>query len=190
MIAILLNILIIVLELVGLWMCIPTRKAGVFAFYTQNSNLCALISSVLFLFACVFPQLTPAAAALRYLAGCMLAMTFCVVMFVLIPMGAGVKPMLLEKNCLLHHVLCPVVSVVSYLCFEPHASAGFLWLPPAVTLAYGIIMMYLNHLEKYVGPYPFFRVNRQSKKATVLWTAVLFASIFALSFLLMLPALV
>ncbi len=60
-----------------------------------------------------------------------------------------------------------------------------MFLPPIITLVYGIIMMVLNYLGKYDGPYPFFRVRRQSRLATVLWTCVLFAAILGISFLIM-----
>ena len=35
----------------------------------------------------------------------------------------------------------------------------------------GLVMMYLNYRECFDGPYPFFRVNHQSRLATVLWMA-------------------
>ena len=189
--AILFNIIILILEAAGLIILFRIGRMGLrlTAFYTQNSNLCAVIASVVFLLAQCFPELSEASAVLRYLATCMLTMTFLVVLLVLIPMGAGVRPMFLEQTGLMHHLLCPVLSVISYLGFEPHAAFSWLWLPGTVTLIYGIIMMVLNHLEKADGPYPFFRVNHQTKKATVLWTCVLFGVIFAISFVfLIMPA--
>ena len=85
-------------------------------------------------------------------------------------------------NGLYHHTLCPIISVVSYIFFEPHVHV---WLLPAlVTLTYGIIMEILNALEIVDGPYPFFRVRHQSRAATVLWTAALFGAVSALSFAL------
>ena len=43
--------------------------------------------------------------------------------------------------------------------------------PVAITFVYGIVMMYMNYRECFDGPYPFFRVNHQSRLATVLWMA-------------------
>ena len=172
------NVILIGLVLVGV-----SRRAGgfewkMFAFYTQLSNAAALVSAVLFL---LLRGRAPA-VYVRYLASCMLLMTAFVTLCILVPMGAGFKRMMLSGNGLYHHTLCPIISVVSYICFEPHVHV---WLLPAlVTLAYGIIMEMLNALEIVDGPYPFFRVRHQSRAATVLWTAALFGAVSALSFAL------
>ena len=169
------NAALIVLEFVGL-----SRKPGgfdwrMFAFYTQISNAMALVSSVLFLLARDLPVTTH----LRYLATCMMLMTAFVTVCVLIPMGAGVKNMLFSGNVLYHHTLCPLICAVSYIFWEPHSP---LWLlPTLVTLGYGIGMMILNAAGKVDGPYPFFRVRSQSRKATVLWTLALFGVIAGIS---------
>ena len=51
--------------------------------------------------------------------------------------------------------------------------SGAFWrrVPVAITFVYGIVMMYMNYRECFDGPYPFFRVNHQSRLATVLWMA-------------------
>ena len=171
------NAALIILEIVGL----KKRRGGfswkMFAYYTQLSNAVALVSAVLFLI------LREKAAPVRYLACCMLLMTVFVTVCILIPMGAGAKRMLLTENGLYHHLLCPAVSVISYIFWEPHVK---MWLLPAMlTLVYGLTMEILNGLGKYDGPYPFFRVRNQSAGMTVLWTIVLFGVISGFSILLM-----
>ena len=171
-----LNIVLIVLEVLGL----SKRPGGfqwkMFAFYTQLSNTAALVSSVLFLI------LRGAAAAvyLRYLAVCMLLMTVFVTLCILVPMGGGFRKMMLSGSGLYHHTLCPVVCVISYVFFEPHVRVWLL--PSLVTLGYGIVMMILNALRKTDGPYPFFRVHNQSKAASFLWMAALFCVIAGISY--------
>ena len=65
--------------------------------------------------------------------------------------------------------VCPVLSVISYVLWEGHSAV---WqVPVAITFVYGIVMMYMNYRECFDGPYPFFRVNHQSRMATVLWMA-------------------
>ena len=49
-------------------------------------------------------------------------MTFLITAFVLVPMGGGLKKLMFSGNGLYHHTLCPVLSVLSYLLWEPHAS--------------------------------------------------------------------
>lgn len=179
--AVICNIGIIILELIG-----ASRRPGgigwkMFAFYTMLSNAAALFASVLFL----ATGGSRASVCLRYTASCMLLMTAFVSLCILVPMGAGFKRMMLSDNGLYHHTLCPLVSTVSYVLFEPHVK---IWLLPAlVTLVYGIVMEILNAAGKADGPYPFFRVRHQSRKATVLWTLALFAAIAGFSAVLALP---
>ena len=173
-----LNILVILLEIPGFYRSISDRKWTILAYYTQLSNICALASSFIFVtlgensFTCT----------MRYLSSCMLTMTFVITVFVLIPMGAGIKRMMFSGNGLFHHLLCPVLSVCSYMLFEKHVTdLRMVLLPVMVTLFYGVFMMVLNGLGKFEGPYPFFRVRHQSVKSTALWTAALAAIILALS---------
>ena len=148
------NILIIILELLGFCASIGDRKWKIFAYYTQISNLITLVSSVVYV-------ITGGAAWLRYTSACMLTMTF----------GGGFRRLMLSGNGLYHHTLCPVLSVISYVLWEGHSAV---WqVPVAITFVYGIVMMYMNYREYFDGPYPFFRVNHQSRAATVLWIAAL-----------------
>ena len=77
------NLLMVVLELLGLYQVRSKLSWKLVVFYTQLSNLIAFGTSLLFLF-------LPAGqlALLRYLSTCMLMMTFCVTAFVLIPWAA------------------------------------------------------------------------------------------------------
>lgn len=167
------NALLILLELIGLSISIADRRWKIFAFYTQISNILALTSAIAFLL------LGERAAALRYLSTCMLAMTFLISLCVLAPFGGGFKEMMLSDNKLYHHTLCPIISLVSYVLWEPH---GGTWVAPVVvTTIYGLAMLYLNYLRRFDGPYPFFRVHDQSVMASVLWTLALIALIGTLS---------
>lgn len=172
------NILVILLEIPGFYRSISDRKWTILGYYTQLSNICALVSSLIFT-AWGENWFT---GIMRYLSSCMLTMTFVITVFVLIPMGAGVRRMMFSGNGLFHHLLCPVLSVSSYLFWEkPVTEPVLVILPVLVTLFYGIFMMILNGLDKFEGPYPFFRVRHQSVTATVLWTAALIAVIQVLS---------
>ena len=169
------NLLVIALEAVGLYISASAKKWRILAFYTQLSNLCALLSSAVFLCA----QGSAAATALRYLSSCMLTMTFLITTLVLVPMGGGFRKLMLSGNGLYHHTLCPMLSVTSYIIWEQHSS---LWiLPNVLTFIYGIVMLIMNGKGLFDGPYPFFRVRNQSKLATVIWILVLIGIIAAIS---------
>lgn len=164
---IIVNCAVIILELTGLRISISGRKWEIFAYYTQISNIITLISSL----ALVSTGSNEVSVTLRYLSSCMLTMTFLITLFVLVPMGAGFKRMMLSGNGLYHHTLCPVLSVASYIMLEDHSH---MWMFPVIlTFVYGVVMLAMNAKDKYDGPYPFFRVHDQSKAATVMWVAVL-----------------
>ena len=87
--------------------------------------------------------------------------------------------LMLGKTGLFHHTLCPILSFVSYVFWEPHSRAWYV--PALITLIYGLIMVYLNAVKKIDGPYPFFRVHNQSKLATVIWIAALLLAVAVFS---------
>ena len=168
------NTLIIILELTGLGLSARKRGWGLFVFYTQLSNIAVFLSSVLFLLS------AGKAAWLRFTGTCMVIMTFFVSLCILIPMGVSFKEMMLTGSGLFHHTICPVLSTISYVLWEPHASA---WPAPVfLTFAYGMIMLYLNWKGAFEGPYPFFKVRELELQATVLWMALLTFVIAVISF--------
>ena len=138
-------------------------------FYTPLSNLTAIVSAFLFL-------LTDGASwvsYLRYMAVCLLIMTCLVTVFVLVPTIKDTHLLLWSRVGFLLHLLCPFLNTVSYLFLEPHAGASAIIVPAIATFVYGVIMLYLNYINKMDGPYPFLRVHHQSAMATVMWIAVL-----------------
>ena len=167
------NILLILLELAGLTLSARKRGWGLLVFYTQLSNIFVLLSSACFLLA------GGKAAWLRFSGTCTVIMTFLVSLCILVPMGAGFKKMMLTGSGLFHHTLCPVLSTVSYVLWEPHRSV---WLLPVVlTFAYGMIMLYLNWKGTVEGPYPFFRIRQLGGLKTAAWIAALTAVISLIS---------
>lgn len=172
-------LIVLLLELRGLYLTLPKWRWKALVFYTQLSNLVTFLSALLLVLLGEPAWIT----ALRYLSTCMLVMTFFVATCVLVPMGGDPKRLLWSGSGLYHHVLCPVVSTLSYLLAENHAGSRLIALPVFLTLVYGIVMLYLNGIRKVDGPYPFFRVHHQSARRTVLWMAVLMAAVSVLSIL-------
>ena len=168
------NLALVILEIMGLRISIGRRKGKIFAYYTQISNLITLLSSLSFLLG------TRHATGLRFLSTCMLTMTFLITLFVLVPMGGGFRKLMLLSNGLYHHTICPILGVASYLFLEPHD--GIILLPVGVTFVYGMVMLVLNGLGRFDGPYPFFRVRQQSVAASALWIIVLTGVIALISF--------
>ncbi len=169
------NILVIILECVGLWISVRARKWKVFVFYTQLANMVALLSSI----AVVLTGMNRYAVMLRYLSSVMLLMTFLITLCVLVPMGGGFKKLMFDGNGIYHHTLCPIISIASYVFLEEHLTV--LALPIAVTAVYGLVMLALNILKIYDGPYPFFRVYKQGVLKSILWFIALPVIITAVS---------
>jgi hypothetical protein len=109
----------------------------------------------------------------------MLTMTFLITLCVLVPMGGGFRKLMLSGNGLYHHTLCPIISVASYIFWEDHNSV--IAAPVLITFVYGITMINLNYLRKFDGPYPFFKVHKQSRETTLLWITVLITIITMIS---------
>ena len=165
------SLVLIVTELVCLIKSYRYFGKGMFIFYTIISNFLAMLSTICLL---IFPE-SPLTAAFRYLSVCMMTMTCLVVIFVLVPLSRDIKGELFSSTQFFYHLLCPVITLLSYILWEKHSSA---WqLPALATTAYGFTMIYLNYIGKVDGPYPFLKVHQQSRAATAMWIAVMFLAI-------------
>ena len=60
-----------------------------------------------------------------------------------------------------------------------------MFLPVGCTLVYGIVMMSLNGLGLFAGPYPFLQVRDQSVLASIGWTAGILLLTVGLSVIIM-----
>ena len=170
------GILLIAIETACITYHIRKAGFGIFVYYTLISNFLAALSTLLLL---TFGP-GPLTAAFRYLSVCMMTMTFLVVVLVLVPMSGDVKGELFSSTQFFYHLLCPVLTFVSYILWEPHSRA---WqLPVAVTLGYGLVMMYLNYKGRIEGPYPFLKVKEQGLPKTLLWIAAMLALIGGIAF--------
>ncbi|MCR5157262.1 MAG: hypothetical protein K6C96_11335 [Butyrivibrio sp.] len=175
-----LNLVIIILEIIAFSKSI--RWHGIkknFIFYTQISNLITLISSVLYV--CLGGRgFIP---VLRFIGVCMLIMTFLVTACILVPMSGKAKELLFSGSGLYHHLVIPVFSTVTYVFFEKRAGYNLVWLPAAITLFYGLLMLYLNYIQRIDGPYPFFQVRRMGAAKTTVWMVCLMAVMLTIALL-------
>lgn len=160
------NFIIIVLEIIGVVLSIKRHSIYVFLFYTENTNYLALVISIIYCIGCLIALKNNTNIAkwihiLRYMVTMCLTLTFVIVICILIPF----KPnfwlfMLFQDSNLYQHLLCPVISVISFLFFESQIKLNkkhiFYSLIP--TIIYGVIFLVLNILKIIEGPYPFFYV--------------------------------
>lgn len=172
-----LNFAIIVLEVYATILSAINYGWGMFRYFTDLSNILALITSALFLITSFRPQFPNWLKYAKLFSAVCLSITFIVVCFVLCPLsgGMGAEFMLLFGSMFYHHLVCPIVFVVSFLFFEPYyhysTKDAFTALIPVFT--YAAIILTLNILKKIVGPYQFLYIYEQSVWVTILWCVII-----------------
>lgn len=160
------NFLIVVFEILGLIFSVQKHGIRVFKYYTENSNYFTLLVSIVFCVACIFAiknktKIPAWIIKLRFVSTICLTITYVVVTLVLIPLyPASFIYMMFGDSNLYQHLLCPILSIISFLFFESTTiiSKQFVFLALIPTLTYGIISIILNLLNIMAGPYPFFYV--------------------------------
>lgn len=189
------NILIVLMEVVSMIMGFILRwdeyKFKALLFYTQDSNLFAMIACGVMAISqakCLRGKRdvpSKAAQRMKYMAACALSLTFLVVLFVLIPLAgwSSFADKLFADTKLYHHLLCPVLSAVSFLWLEDYRDltakdAGFALIP---TACYAVILTVLNILRVVDGPYPYLRVYNQPIYMSVIWSFIILGSAYAIA---------
>ena len=112
------------MEIVGFFYAFGDLGFGTLIYYTQLSNLFAFfVVSVYIVFEIrqikkgkQFPKILK---TLKYVATCVLTMTFLIVVFVLAPFSGYSFPFLMFVSSMLyHHTLCPILAIITFLFFE------------------------------------------------------------------------
>ena len=168
------------LELVGFVIAIGRNGLGILGYYTQESNLFLLIATGIYLYYLLAKKEVPSwAARLKYIATCLVAVTFIVVVLVLAPMCLpNVKYavyVIVGGANFFHHLTCPVLAIVSFFACEveliPTTRDAVIAMMP--TLLYAIVTTTLNAAKVIVGPYPFLHVYEQPVIVSVLWFIII-----------------
>ena len=169
--ALIFNILIVILGIVGLIELYSNTKNIPIEYYTFESNILALATSILYL---IFHKKNYEwLKDLKYISTCCLTVTFLVVIFILAPMDHfNYKFYLFSGAMLYQHTLCPIFAILTYLLFEKRSKKTYLCL--AYTIIYTIIMLILNLTNKIVGPYFFLMVKLQPLYKTIFWFVIIY----------------
>ena len=116
-IALIVNIIILVLELVGFGRSLFVEHNIAIEYYTNDSNIIALISSLLFII--FYSKDREFIKDIRLVATCCLTVTLLVVIFILAPMyNFNYKLLMFTDNFLIFHTIVPILSIVSYIALE------------------------------------------------------------------------
>lgn len=177
-----LHIIILILELIGLYSCIKSTGIEI-KYYTIDSNLLALFSSILVLLY-LKKQKPRIIELLWYMSVIQLTITFLVVVGILVPMTHFQwKFLLLEKTMLYYHLLCPVLSIITFLFFDEIKSFTKKESIKALsfTFGYSIIIVILNILRVVEGPYPFLMVYKQGVIVSIFWFVLILGLAYGIS---------
>ncbi len=188
-ISILLNLMIVLFELFGFFITYQVKNIFItYEYYTDLSNLLLLIVCAIFLVYLVLGKKVPRwLEILKYSSTICLTLTFLVVVFILCPMnGFNYGFMLFYKSLLFQHFLCPILSVLTFLCFDEikitTAKENFYGI--LLTVIYGIVIMFLNILRYVEGPYPFLLVYEQPVWQSVGWIIILLSLTYFIGFII------
>lgn len=167
--AIICNILVIFFGLLGLYIAITKHlMKDFFLYYTNLSNIFAVISSIIYLF--TINKKTRIGKTLRYVSSCCLLLTLLVVICILTPM--------LHANLFVgtympyYHLICPLISIISIIFFEDINTKPIYAIIP--TVLYGFTTIILNIFKVIEGPYPFLKVRNQSILGSIIWIVIIF----------------
>ena len=167
------NILFLICELVGLGIIMLGGNKSLFEYYTVDSNLFALIMTVVYLyFVCTDKKISKAIYLLRLMSLVSLMITFLVVLFIL----SFMVPLQFlfwgyYGTNLILHVICPLLLLYIYFKFDEKVKVNkyeliYNMIP---TLIYAIILIILNIKGIVDGPYAFLRFKFQPLYQSVLW---------------------
>ena len=161
---VLINILIVLLEIAGLYFAWKACGITMFKYYTQDSNIILMITCIInIVFLLKGKEIPKWLKTFKYVATCLVTVTFMVVIFVLIPLALPGEFMhyLTGESEIFHHVLCPILAMITYIFIEKQEAPSKKEVTVAVipTFTYAIITIILNVLGVLRGPYSFLMVE-------------------------------
>ena len=191
------NIVLVIMEIAGLVLMVEMylsyglHPLGWIKYYTQLSNIFSMICAGL-VAAFTAKDLikntdsTPNfVRLLKFSSACCLTETLLVTAFVLSPMGmmGGFVPLMFEGPNLYHHLLCPLVSLLSLVLLEKGDKITFKHaaLSMIPTLIYGVVSVALNLLKVWHGPYPFLYVYEQPVYMSFIWAVLILGGAYAIT---------
>ncbi|MBQ7927940.1 MAG: hypothetical protein IJ287_04270 [Methanobrevibacter sp.] len=182
---IIINLVIAILEIIGFILVFSELGITSFEYYTEDSNLLLLISSIIFLiYISKNKELPKWFESFRFIAVVSTTLTLIIVLTVLSwTTDLGLYHLLFNGSMLYHHTLCPVLAILSFVLLEKYETINTVK-GLYFTIIYAVIMIILNVLKIVEGPYPFLMVYKQPIFHSILWTVVILAITYAIALIL------
>lgn len=182
---IIINLMIVILEIIGFILVFNELGITSLEYYTEDSNLLLLISSIIFLiYISKNDELPEWFKSFRFIAVVSTTLTLIIVLTVLSwTTDLGLYHLLFNGSMLYHHTLCPLLAIISFSLLERYETLNTIK-GLYFTLIYAAIMIVLNVLKIVEGPYPFLLVYKQPVVHSILWTVVILAITYAIALIL------
>ena len=182
--SLLFNVLIVLFEIIGIIETLKINNKISFEYYTEDSNILALISSTLFVIYLIKnKKISRWLQIFKYATTICLSITFIVVLFVLGPMyNFDYSFLLFDRALFFQHLVCPILCFITFISFDyiKPLSVADNFIGLILTLIYSLILIILNLFEIVTGPYPFLMVREQSVSISIAWSI----SLFVLSYMI------
>lgn len=188
-VSLLLNFLLIVVEIIGFYIVINDMHRIGIEYYTEESNILALIVSIIYVIYEIKNIKIPKwLKSLKYISNVNLAITLLVVIFVLIPTSNfDVYGLLITKGMKYHHLFCPLISIISFIFFDNLGTyeKNDLLIGLSLTLVYAFIMIVANIVGTIVGPYSFLMVRNQTIVTSIIWLVLILGFSYSIALCLL-----
>lgn len=184
---IILNIVIIVLEIIGIVLNYNELHTFGVQYYTEDSNFLLLISSIISLiYLIILKRKNPRWLEIfKYVSVVSVTVTFLVVLFILAPsIENGYSIMLFHGSMLYHHLLCPVLAIISFLFFDNYKfnTRREIIHSMSFSFIYSIVIVILNLFKVIEGPYFFLLVYKNPVYMSIMYFIVILGGTYLLSY--------
>ena len=172
-----LNVLFILLEVAAIITTIISLGKIQIEFYTEDSNIFALIVTIIYSYYLFSNKKVPKLVnILRLSSLAMLMITFLTVSLVLVPIYRMDLSFAYWGPNFFYHLVCPILFFINYTFFskKEEFNTKDLFISTTPTIIYGIILIAMNVIVKGYGPYPFLYVYEQPVYLSVLWILIFF----------------
>ena len=172
-----LSVLFILLEVAAIITTIISVGKIQIEFYTEDSNIFALIVTIIYSYYLFSNKKVPKLVnILRLSSSAMLMITFLTVSLVLVPIYRMDLSFAYWGPNFFYHLVCPILFFINYtfVSKKEEFSTKDLFISTTPTIIYGIILMTVNVIVKGYGPYPFLYVYEQPVYLSVLWILIFF----------------
>lgn len=185
-----LDMLIVIFGMIGTIWEIYANGWGMLGYYTVDSNIfidiCCLLDIIDQLRILKQKEISVWMKNIKYIASCCMMVTFLVVIFILAPMGgwSGLIKILFGGALLYHHFLCPILTIVSFLCVDSKQCSidrNMVRIAIIPTTIYAAIIIMLNVAKIIYGPYPFLYVYEQPIIMSVLWCILILSLAYVIA---------